>query len=340
MNFVFINRIVKIWFIKFFLSRKKISTKNQFDLVIIKGGIGDSLIFINNFRKYSIDRSRKVIILTYKSHVEIYEKHLTLQSCEIVSDFSQVKNSIKNVNKIFCLKTNLVDLDFLVTNKIRAEYYFNHIYDHLRLFSRVKGFFSNAYKKEYYSKDHMSKIFMNIIDSNWNVKNIEHRSSPEIRKNKRKIIGIHVSGSDFIRRLKYSTIENLIKSKPEYEFRLYGGEGESEYAELELVYANCISKINKEGLSQLSDEIEDLSCVVGPDSMMIHYCDLLGIPSISLMGNAMFNTYGPTLNESTYISRNPICAPCGLKICSKYNGFSCVQDITAEEVIKKLEKLL
>ena len=72
----------------------------------------------------------------------------------------------------------------------------------------------------------------------------------------------------------------------------------------------------------------------------MHMAAAAGTPLVAVMGNALPETYGPlSRGRAVVLSRRPPCSPCNRRVCGKYGGLSCVQDIAAGEILEALQKL-
>jgi ADP-heptose:LPS heptosyltransferase len=80
--------------------------------------------------------------------------------------------------------------------------------------------------------------------------------------------------------------------------------------------------------------LENSNFCIAPDSSIMHLASITNTKIIGIMGNALEQTFGPLFSINKFIlSRNASCSPCSKSVCHKYDGHSCVQDISLSEII-------
>lgn len=335
--------LISLWLIVLRLKSKNIRfnrinlKKSHKSLVICLGGIGDFLILIKLLNNYK--DSTRFEILVYDEVINLGHKYLNNQY-HILLKYSEYEIiDFSSYSKIYSIRSTQDILRILLKKGKKFKFYSNYIYDDFRLFSRLFSLLSPKFKKRFYSLNHMYFVFFNILFSSLKIK--DSKVTPILIRKlsfSKKLVAIHVGGKDPIRRLKLSTIKEIIELRPDVTFTLLGNLSDSlDYPLNEFNYANCNYSLNKYTLEDLGDFLLSVNVVICPDSMIVHYCDLLGVPVIGLMGNALPELYGSMNKESKTFSRNPKCSPCSKIECGIFNNFSCIQDIKPIEIASLLK---
>lgn len=144
-------------------------------------------------------------------------------------------------------------------------------------------------------------------------------------------------------------IEQFIK-KTDVKFFLFGGgENETKYFEsLRARYpAHCVVAAGQLKVKQEVALMMKLDLMLCVDSSNMHLAALLGIPLLSIWGGTHpdvgFGPYRTPEESIVQISRDELpCRPCSVYGKEKcYRGdFACLNNITTEQVIKRMEQLL
>jgi len=216
----------------------------------------------------------------------------------------------------------------------------NPIYERLRLFSRLLSFLSHSYKRFYYSRVHVANLHiddLSLIPPSFSASQHFYLDAnpctrlPVVTP----FLLLNSGGSDPIRQLTASTIE-LIATLSHLPVILVG---DSELCIDATV--NICDLRHKTTLSELYGIVQGASCVVSPDSMLVHMTCTTATPLVALMGNAMPETYGPLRSQRTVVlNLNPNCSPCSRTECCVYEGFSCVQYLSAHSIMSAVENLI
>jgi ADP-heptose:LPS heptosyltransferase len=334
-----IYKWIIVWLL---MQNNKYYKSNKKNLVIANGGIGDSIILIGILIKYK-KNVENWDLLTKKNSSKLFEKHLPNYFDNIYLQLDEIEFNKDNYTDIYSIRMGYTDIKELYLKNYNGRFHPNEWYDNARILSRVFSILSTKYKKNYYRKTHISEIFKKTL-------NIDEKDKINFKKNNAiKInpktnlitIGIHVGGSEPIRKLKIETIIEIVHLMPDYNFILIGDKEDSKKFSIENFNSNNIAyKIGSVELNHVSELLKDINIVVAPDSMIMHYCDFLNIPLIAIMGNALTETYGPRHTQYKVINRNPRCAPCSRSNCEIFNGYSCIQDINAIEIKKAIESII
>jgi len=303
----------------------------EIKLIVLLGGIGDTILALDLLH---LMLDEKFEVLVYKSQFELVDNFLPRNSIKIYES-----DSINYLDKnIILLKSTLSFKLMLINKKFRInKIVFNPLYDGISIVVRFKNFISSSSKKNFYSRRHIKNIFANMlnVDINKRIRFINEKHNINNRN-----IGIHVSGSIEIKRLKVTLLQEIIGSRNDLIFYLFGSNDDKSRYNILSENINVVSLIGKTNLSNLSDYLLKMDLVICPDSMIMHYCDYLGVPVIALMGNALAETYGPFNSKKNTLSRAPDCSPCSRTTCDKFHGYSCIQDISSAEILDKLNSLI
>lgn len=336
---IFSNKLIS--YIKYFFVDLCIKLKfsNKFPdnpktiLIVLLGGIGDSILAIEPIIEFlRLNKRAEINVLVKKEHAALLKHHLLdikiITYCENLIDYGIY-------DLIILLKSDIeVKLNIINFSKKSTVIVLNPIFDNIHPLKKLTLKLSVLHRKNFYAKYHMKDIFCQMLRVAIATKiNTNSRVTNSLN------VGLHVAGSNPIRQLLPSILSDVIISCPDYIFHIIGGKSDYFRYESLLNNSNVINLIGELDLIDLGQYISNLDLVICPDSMVLHYADSLGITVISIMGNAMQETYGPYHNSKEFVlTRNPNCSPCSRIICNKFNGFSCIQDIKAFEIIEMLDK--
>lgn len=146
----------------------------------------------------------------------------------------------------------------------------------------------------------------------------------------------------------FAVIEQLTKKSPS-KFFLFGG-GEKDIAFFESLKqkfpAHCIVVAGQLKIKQELVLIQQLDLMLCVDSSNMHLATLTGIPLLSIWGGTHpdvgFGPYGKGEESILQISREELpCRPCsvyGKEKCHR-GDFACLNNITANQVVERIEQL-
>jgi ADP-heptose:LPS heptosyltransferase len=338
---IFSNKLIS--YIKYFFVDLCIKLKfsNKFPdnpktiLIVLLGGIGDSILAIEPIIEFlRLNKRAEINVLVKKEHAALLKHYLLdikiITYCENLIDY-------RIYDLIILLKSDIeAKLNIIKFSKKSTAIVLNPIFDSINPLNKLKLKLFVLHRKKFYAKSHMKDIFSQMLKVSITTKikiKIKNHVSNSLN------VGLHVAGSNPIRQLLPSILNDVIISCPDYIFHIIGGRSDYFRYKSLLNNSNVINLIGELDLIDLGQYISNLDLVICPDSMVLHYADSLGIMVISIMGNAMQETYGPYHNSKELVlTRNPNCSPCSRIICNKFNGFSCIQDIKAFEIIEMLDK--
>jgi hypothetical protein len=297
-------------------------------LIVLIGGIGDSVLAINPIILF-MQKCKSVKILIKADHFELLEKYIDKSAFV----FEHELLNFSAYNCFILLKSSESIKNQIVRDSIKPVYVLmNPLFDKINIFQKILFKLSNKHRKRFYGREHITSIFSNMLTVA-TPKKIPLKSRNVLNLN----IGIHVAGSADIRKLKPEVLLKLIREFPHLTFHILGSKFDLPNYNLIILEPNVINMIGKLELKYLASYLLDLRLVICPDSMIMHYADFIGVEVIALMGNISPVTYGPFNNdEKLVISRDPSCSPCSRLACKKFDGKSCVQDISAEEIASQL----
>lgn len=354
--------LFKVILINLILIRSNfINKKPQKVLIICIAGIGDSLMclplfhilfkngtkpdFITNYGSVSLFENTDIVGNVYgysNDNLTLNNKPIAFKKIMEENEYSDII-SIRSPNNLL-LKLLIYPNFFNFSN--------NRLYETLRPFSRILSKFSDKYRKNFYSKKHIVEYNIDSIKHLTNKNNLDYpkilRTNAQILpfelesfiRNVGNFILLHVAGRDSIRKLLPTTISEIVSS--DYNFVLVGDMADLKYySHFNFDSKNVFNAIGLLNLEQLNTLIEKSKLVIAPDSLIMHMSSFLNKPIIAIMGNAMKETWGPIpkSNNQIIISREAKCSPCNYTICNKFDGHSCVQDITANEIKNNISKL-
>ena len=322
--------------------RKQIPLANKIG-IIISAGIGDNLLLAKliNYLKNKNPKA-SIVILTKKNSKEI---HICNQYVDEVIVFEEIPREkifeeIKLCGKIYSIRTPFWLVVKLFTN-YGGSIEFNPFYERFRLCSRIKSKLSKKYKKDFYSRIHISNLFIpsnekvSLKEITFKFNNNTESILPKL--DSQTYILIHTGGYDNIRKLLPSTIKTLIQ-KINFIVVLIGEESSDDYSDMK----NCLDLRGKTSLANLNQLIKSAMCVIAPDSMIMHMTCFTETPLVAIMGNALQETYGPIRSDfkTIILNKSPDCSPCSKVNCGKYAGVSCVQSIDPFDIIESVNKLI
>lgn len=330
------------------LKSKNINVYKSNLIITCVAGIGDVLMTMPLLQKIYENFSIKPDILINSNAKDLFFNNPYVGNIifyDVIKTQLSTNNFFDNYNIILSSRSNDLIIKSLFKKKDNFYFDYNRSYESLRLFTRIFSKLSNNYRKKYYGKKHIyefyNEIGLDLFTTNKFIfpkiysKDIPLELSYFISLYPKFLI-LHVGGSDKIRKLKLSLINRLLTS--EANIILVGDINDKIYYKQNLI--NLDKNFNALGLlniNQLNYLIDKSLGTIVPDSMVMHLASLHNKPQIAIMGNALNKTWGPIFNKNSVIlSRNPKCSPCSKKSCTIFNGFSCVQDISYDEIRESL----
>ena len=344
--------LLKLLLISIIKLRKLLVNKIQLSeekvLFISIAGIGDSIYLLSAIQYYNQLTGRKVDIIIPKSSFDLFS------NCDYINrTFTIDKNHLIDFNEYKYIFSNRINVDTLF--KIIKSGFSNYLivnpsYEKLRFISRIRCNLSQEYKKYYFSQFHAGLQFNKIINDIFKseidfpkpiIKSIKPNSDLINNFLKQNInFGlIHVAGQDDIRKISPKIIFDLTTSI-NVPIILVGSKNDSDLYSNISYHDTVYNGIGEFSLNEVFYLLENSNFCIAPDSSIMHLASLTKTKLIGIMGNALEQTFGPIFSENKILlSRNPICSPCSRLTCDKYNGHSCVQDITSQEIIDSINKI-
>lgn len=336
-------KIILISIIKFKkLLSSELKLSEERVLFISLAGIGDSIYLLSSIQYYNKITSRKVDILIPKSSFDLFA------NCQFINRiFTIDKNHLIEYNEykyIFSNRINLLLLFKILRSGFSNYFIVNPSYEKLRFISRIKSKLSQEYKKHYFSQFHaglqfniiLRDIFKSEIDFPKPIIKSIKPNGALINKflSKNIIFGVvHVAGQDDIRKISPKLIFDLT-IRLNFPIILVGSKNDSDLYSNMSYHDSVYNGIGEFSLNEVFYLLENSNFCIAPDSSIMHLASLTKTKLIGIMGNALEQTFGPIFsNNKIILSRNPYCSPCSLSHCQKYNGHSCVQDITSQEIL-------
>jgi hypothetical protein len=326
--------------IKSFFSYKSSNSKKA--LFISVAGIGDSIYLLSAIQYYYHITGEKSDILIPKSSSDIFLNSDFINKIFITNPISQI--DFKDYGYIFSNRINITSLFAILKSGFTNKFFENPNYEKLRLISRFRCIFSQAYKKRYFSQFHAGLQFNNIIKDIFNfeidfpkpiIKSVKPSGNLINNFLKQNIhFGIiHVAGQDEIRKIDPILIHDITESI-KFPLILVGSiDDVSLYSKLGY-NKSVYNGLGEFSLNEVLYLLENSNFCIAPDSSIMHLASITNTKIIGIMGNALEQTFGPLFSINKFIlSRNASCSPCSKSVCHKYDGHSCVQDISLSEII-------
>lgn len=334
--------------LNFLFQRNK---KNGNILIVQLSGIGDAFLALPFIEFLSNSLNKEIYILTKSSNYSVYKnqqfiKEIYLHNSEFINLDTINKNKIFDVISI---RSDITLLKYFFYLPIRL--YPNPHFERTRFITRFLSKLSRSYKKNYYNKVHVVNLFNKYLNKKGHVfhklNSIYTEEIPlDIYKficEVKKPVIFHFIGNDNIRKLKVETVYKVI-NLIDANLILLGSTNDKGYISIPTKHnKRHFDAIGMLNLNQISKLVNLVKYAIVVDSSIMHISTINpDIKIVALMGNAMIGNYGPLIHNNKnvkIINRNPICSPCSNQTCNKYNGFSCIQDISAEEIVNEFNKL-
>jgi ADP-heptose:LPS heptosyltransferase len=346
---MFFYKLLLISLIKF---RKYVSKSRLLDtkaLFISNAGIGDTIYLLSAIQYYKQLTGINANILITQSSKDLFFNCDYVNNIFILNDNQQI--DFAQYNYIFSNRTDISILYAIIKTGFSGRFIENPNYEELRLISRIRCLISQKYKKKYFSKFHAGLQFNYILRDIFKAKLIFPKPVIKSRKphfdeidkflkeNLRYGI-LHVAGQDEIRKLNPNLIYNITKSL-NFPIILVGSKDDLKSFTRIRFSSRVYNGIGKFNLNEVFYLLENSTFCIAPDSSIMHLASLTNTYLVGIMGNALEETFGPIFSTNNIIlSKNPICSPCSKNICKKYNGYSCVQNITTIEIVDAVYKNL
>jgi lipopolysaccharide heptosyltransferase I len=119
---------------------------------------------------------------------------------------------------------------------------------------------------------------------------------------------------------------------------LLGGKEDMAIADEIPAAGHIANLVGRTSLREAAGIIERAQFCVGPDTGLMHLAAAVGTPVISLWGATDPRRTGPYGFDSLVIRGRASCSPCNKKNCSI--GRVCMQSITTDEIVKKVDAAL
>lgn len=341
---------LRLLIIEFFLFFKKNeSLKNENTLIVNIAGIGDFLLSLKKIYSLKKDFKKIDIIVGINCseilNVNFFNNVYFVKGDKVYNNNTEVSflDILRNdYDEIYSYRSNFRFIAALILLKINNKIKFHPYYERLNFKNRIINYFSSEKKRNFYSKTHISQIFLN---DNYQ---LTKEMALEIIKisqfnnfNNKPYIVLQTGGNDIIRKLTIEFINSFINNSL-LPVVIIGDVREKERLTDKIIFSNNLTNLLGETrLDEIVSIVNNALLVIAPDSFLIHLSGLMKVPCLAIMGNALEETFGPDFDvlNTKVISRKPYCSPCSKNRCNKYNGLSCVQNVQPQEVIYLLEKM-
>jgi ADP-heptose:LPS heptosyltransferase len=348
-----INNLILYFIVEFklFIQGYFPTLKDKNILIIQLSGIGDSILSIPLLK--NLKSENNIFVITKNENSVIFKNLVNDNNLFIYNDKTQklkyLNNLINtyNIDIILSLRSNLPF--FIASLFSNVKLIPNPLFERLRIIERLMSFISKKYKNNVYKKTHTANLFNNLIKVN-NFIEIDKIYSEELPDDINKFLNenpkiciLHFAGQDQIRHLKLDVIQDIC-SNNYFKIILIGSKKDKlliKDLKPNHNYINIVGDLTLNQITTLLHKVENIICV---DSSIMHLASTNNnLNMICIMGNSLVEYYGPLRynfsNNITILSRNPYCSPCSKKYCNKFNGYSCIQDISSFEIINALKNL-
>jgi len=269
-------------------------------------------------------------------------------SVEVIQDFPKI-DSIFLVSKSF-------KSTYLAIHKIRTHDYDIHISFRSSFRSKLVSYFVKSHKKFQFNKNkynsgHQVERYNNFINDSLKLQSspgplfLERLTNTLARK---KIIGIN-PGAAFGSAKRWTVegfCEVALELSKNFQINIYGSLAELDICKSIEDYLsennvkNFINLCGKTTISELKNEIKQLSLFITGDSGPMHIAANYQVPSISIFGPTKYRETSQWKNKnSKVIKQNLDCQPCMKRECP-LGHHNCMEKISSEEVIYEALKLL
>ncbi|OIQ90370.1 lipopolysaccharide core biosynthesis protein [mine drainage metagenome] len=326
-------------------------------LVVCVTTIGDLLLATPLIQALYDVLGRKVDVLTNRSSAPVLKGNPNVEFVYIWEDVcgkdiagEKWCNIMEYVN-IYSVRSPASLVAKLASCEGRWHFVPNPFYEEVKFFDRALRFFSHRYRRRVHRELHIVERMLSMVGlerkdigkyrlqmcgevlPDWIFDKLEYLELP--------IVGLHLAGSQQIRKLRPEILIELVQSFPA-NWVLIGGPAESKVADrIMSMVSGPIDVTGRLNLNQCYSLIERLDICVAPDSLIMHMAAAACVPLVALMGNELEELYGPYKGSkhNRVIHRHAECSPCKLKECRKFDGYSCVQDINAKEIAGSLSEI-
>ncbi len=334
-------------------------------LVVSMAGIGDLLLATPMIRKVSQISGKPVDVLTTAVSLPVLEgnpwvRNVFFMKGEAVSStgsgtlpVSEFLN--KNSFSVIVSARSTPGLLRAITLSEKPVFWCeNPMYERLRLRTRLAGWLSEGRRKRFHGSRHMARLLWEMVPSpspgqDWRGLDKPFMSPPgkasstlaALWGQEEAYVVIHAGGKDPIRKLTAGVLSGVVSGLGKDRVVLVGGAEDVDLGvEMKKRHPGLWDMTGRLGLGEVFLLLKHAAACIAPDSAIMHMAATAGTPLVALMGNALPETYGPLSGGRAFVlSRRPPCSPCNRRVCGKYGGLSCVQDISAGEILEAFRKL-
>lgn len=331
-------------------------------LVISMAGIGDLLLATPMIRKISEVWGKPIDVLTTPEAAAVLEGNSHVKNTFFMKgkSISSLSSEARPVSEFF--RENIFSVIVSIRSRSgllrelalseRPVYWYGHPwYEHLRLKTRLMGCFSEGYRRRFYGTQHMARLLWGMVPplSPGNGPVAPFMFPPvtlsgilsDLLDKRREYVVVHAGGRDPMRKMTAGVVSGIISDLGDDRVVLVGGAEDAGLAAgLKSRHPRLQDMTGRLNLNEVFLLLKNASACIAPDSVVMHMAAAAGTPLVALMGNALPETYGPLSDSETVVlSRRPPCSPCNRRVCRKYGGVSCVQDISAGEILQAVDRL-
>jgi lipopolysaccharide heptosyltransferase II len=139
---------------------------------------------------------------------------------------------------------------------------------------------------------------------------------------------------------RFAEVAVAVSAQRPVQWILFGTSGDAEIgATIEAsVGINCINRIGKTTLHELTAELSECALLLTNDTGTMHLATILGVPVVTIFGSTEPRLTGP-LGSGHHVIRHQVeCSPCFLRECPI--DFRCMKAVMVDEVVASVCSLL
>ncbi|HVZ79574.1 MAG TPA: glycosyltransferase family 9 protein [bacterium] len=141
----------------------------------------------------------------------------------------------------------------------------------------------------------------------------------------------------------FEVLLHELHASTQAEILVMGGEEDLPFAHDVLDGLECpvVNLVGKLSLRQMAALMKDCKLFIGCDSGPAHVAAASGVPVISLFSAANeVEVWKPWGDKVTIMTRHPECSPCRRHECPRTDGYFCMSEIGADEVVEEAKRIL
>jgi len=161
------------------------------------------------------------------------------------------------------------------------------------------------------------------------------------------LIGVHIGAKWPEKRWeveKYGELIDTIASKYRAKILVYSGPEEEDlfHTIRKLIHTRLVKYFHGYSLEEALASTKFIKLLITNDNGFMHLAEAMGVPILAIFGPSDYRKWGPYGRKNVIISKNFPCSPCNIlgSMPKCKNGLKCMKEISVEEVLLGMEKLL